>query len=301
MSSPKKIRFIINPKSGTSSKTDLAEFIRSWNNEQLIDYDLFFTEAPLHAKQLSQEAKEKGYDFVAVAGGDGTVNEAAGALLHSTTSLAILPSGSGNGLARHLGIPVDSKKALALISNGHIEAIDTFTAGSHIAIGTFGIGFDAHIAHLFSKSSTRGYSTYVKLVLSEFAKYPPQKIAMTIDGKPFLVEAFLMTFANSSQFGNNAVIAPFADITDGKLDVSVMKPFPWFVAPSLIYRLTHNTLHQSKYYIHQIGREIHVSNNGNLKAHIDGEPVEMNGDFNVHIVPQSLKIVLPSNAENQRK
>lgn len=291
-----KVRFIINPRSGTSSKSDLPELIRSRMNDQSFRFDLHFTERPLHARELSAEAEREGYAIVAVAGGDGTVNEAASALLHSETRLAILPAGSGNGLARHLGLPVKMERALDIIQLGKTISIDTFTAGSHVAIGTFGIGFDAHIAHLFARSKTRGYSTYVKLVLREFSSFPPVHIKLDIDGSPFSAGAFLLTFANSSQFGNNAVIAPFADITDGKLDITVMKPFPWYVAPPLIYRLTHNTLHQSKYYIHQTGSVIKVENPSILKGHIDGEPVELSGDFEVKIVPRSLKIIVPSAA-----
>jgi len=294
MNTGKKIRFIINPKSGTSAKKDLPELIRNRMIGTTADYDLHFTERPLHARELSEQAKVAGFDIVAVAGGDGTVNEAASALLHSTTSLAILPAGSGNGLARHLGIPVDKKSALENMLNGQPAPIDTFTAGDHIAVGTFGIGFDAHIAHLFAKSQTRGYSTYVRLILREFSSFPPVNVALSIDGDPFTVGAFLLTFANSSQFGNNAVIAPFADITDGLLDISVMKPFPWYIAPKLIYRLTHNTLHQSKYYVHRTGSIIEVINPSVLKGHIDGEPVELYGNFTVRVVPQSLKIILPS-------
>jgi YegS/Rv2252/BmrU family lipid kinase len=289
----KKVRFIINPRSGTNSKADLPGLIKRLLDPGEFDSEICFTEYPRHAYELSRSAMESGFDFVAVAGGDGTMNEAASALVRSNTTLALLPCGSGNGLARHLEIPLDLSRAIRLISSGKTMKIDTFTAGPFTGIGTFGIGFDAHVAHLFSKSIKRGYSTYVKLVLREFSRYPGIRSELEIDGKQFAEQVFLMTFANSSQFGNNAVIAPHADLTDGLIDLTLVRPFPWYAAPHLIYRLSANRLHKSKYYTCLQGSSIKVRNQGLIKAHIDGEPVLLEGDFTVQNVPHSLSIIVP--------
>jgi YegS/Rv2252/BmrU family lipid kinase len=290
----KKIRFIVNPRSGTRSKEGLPELIRQQLDGSGIAYDIRFTERAAHATELSAEARDLGYGIVAVAGGDGTMNEAAYPLAGSETVIALLPCGSGNGLARHLGIPVDTDEALRLIGNGKTAVIDTFTAGGRFGVGTFGIGFDAHIAHLFSKSRKRGYMTYVRLVLGEFSRFPAMKIRFNADGRDISEELFLMTFANSSQFGNNAVVAPSADISDGLIDVAMVRPFPWFKAFSLIYRLTKNTLDRSPYYSSLRGRNFTVYNSGALAVHIDGEPVTLFGDFDVKVNPGSLKIIVPS-------
>lgn len=290
----KSIRFIINPRSGIHSKSDLPSLIRTHLDHDRFDSEFRFTEYAGHATELSREGKEQGFDIIAVAGGDGSMNEAAAPLLHSGTALALIPCGSGNGLARHLGIPMDIPDSIRLIGSGEIRTIDTFTAGPHQGVGTFGIGFDAHIAHLFAKSPKRGYGTYVRLVLSEFSSFPPFDITMCIDGKTISDRLFLMTFANSSQFGNNAVIAPGADISDGLIDLAMVRPFPWYSAPNLIYRLTANSLDRSRFYRHARGNRIEVQNPGELRAHIDGEPVVIKGDFNVALKSRSLKIIVPS-------
>ena len=290
----RKILYIINPKSGTSAKSELSDLIRSTTNPDNDDIEIIYTKGPKHALELSKEAAKNKVDIVAIAGGDGTLNEAACGLVHSSTSLAILPMGSGNGLARHLSIPMDIKDALKTIITGKQIWCDTFSVNGHIGIGTFGVGFDAHIAHLFSMSSKRGYSTYVKLVLKEFVNYKGIALNLKIDGAKCTVQPFLFTVANSSQFGNNAIIAPMAKISDGWLDLAFVKKFPLLVAPSLIYRLTNNTLNKSKYYSHSRCKEVFIENQGTIKAHIDGEPVEISGDLNIRIIPSSIKINVPS-------
>jgi diacylglycerol kinase family enzyme len=183
-----------------------------------------------------------------------------------------------------------------MIGSGEVRSIDTFTAGPYHGVGTFGIGFDAHIAHLFAKSPKRGYGTYVRLVLSEFSSYPAFDLQMEVDGAAVTDRLFLMTFANSSQFGNNAVIAPGADISDGLMDLAMVRPFPWYSAPHLIYRLTANSLDRSRFYRRIRGSRIRVINSNELKAHIDGEPVLISGDFTVELSKRSLKIIVPSEA-----
>ena len=168
----KKIRFIINPKSGASQKEHFEEWILSGIDESQYTADICFTEGPLHATILSREASDAGYDVVVAVGGDGSVNEVGNGIIGSSSALGILPTGSGNGMSRHLKIPLDFRKAVQTLNQNTIIRIDSMRINDKFCIGTFGVGFDAHIAHLFSKAPKRGYSTYVKLVLSEFQKYP---------------------------------------------------------------------------------------------------------------------------------
>src|SRR4029078_4837392 len=141
-----------------------------------------------------------------------------------------------NGMARHLGIPTNNLKAILNINTGITDTIDTITVNDHFCIGTIGTSFDAHIAHLFAKAASRGYSTYAKLVLKEFSTYPVKKFSMIIDGRVHEEECFLLTFSNSSQFGNNFMIAPFADVKDGLIEISIMHRFPAIAAPGIILR-----------------------------------------------------------------
>lgn len=288
----KKIRYIINPNSGATSKEHFAEWIKANVDTSQFDLDIAYTKAPHHATELAREAAAMNYDIVVVVGGDGSVNEVGKGLVGSKTSMGIIPTGSGNGLARHLGIPLDFQEAVRMINHSYTERIDTLTINDKFCAGTFGIGFDAHIAHLFATAGTRGYSTYVKLVLTEFFKYKSRDFTILVDGKEYVKNCFLLTFANSSQFGNNAIIAPFADIQDGIIDISIVKKFPLVFAPHLIYRMMKNNLHGSRYFDRLTGKSITVKNSGNLKGHIDGEPVELAGDINIQMHPLSLNVVV---------
>lgn len=293
MEAKKKIRFIINPKSGNRSKGNFEDRILKSVDSAQFEPEILFTQAPQHATQLSQEAAHQQYYAVIAVGGDGSVNETAAGLVNSKTALGILPAGSGNGMSKHLGIPDELENAIAILSTASPRWIDTAKVNDKFCIGTMGIGFDAHIAHLFSKSGKRGYSTYVKLILSEFYNYPSKEYRFTLDDKNMERKSFLLTFANSSQFGNNAVIAPFADETDGLLEVTSMKSFPAIAAPHLIWRMMHNSLHKSKFYEGFRAKKIVVENPGIMKAHIDGEPVEFSSKIKVEIVPSSLLVIAP--------
>jgi diacylglycerol kinase (ATP) len=290
--SKKKILFIINPHSGAKKKTDVPQLIHQYVDKAKYEHEIVWTNAPKHGTELSKESASS-FDVVVSAGGDGSANEVAAGISGSNASLGIIPMGSGNGMARHLGIPMEIKKAFDVINNGRTELIDTMQVNNQFAIGTIGIGFDAHIAHLFANAGKRGYATYVKLVLKEFYKYKPSTYSINVDGQDNLKECFLLTFANSSQFGNNAVIAPFADEQDGLIEISIMKKFAFRFAPHLIYRLMHNTIHLSKFFEMMQGRNILVRNQGKLQGHIDGEPVTFSGDIHVKIMPMTLKVIVP--------
>jgi len=289
-----KIRFIINPNSGTSSKEEYSSWIEDGIDKEKFEADIAITKGPKHATELAIEASRMNYHSVVAVGGDGSVNETAAGLVGTSTPLAIIPCGSGNGMARHLNIPLDFKEALQLVNSGKQDTIDTIRINDQFCIGTIGIGFDAHIAHLFAKSKKRGYSSYVKLVLSEFYKYKSPDFHIRIDGIQFHKKCFLLTFANSSQFGNNAVIAPFADVQDGIMDVSIVKKFPLWHAPALIYMLMKNSLHLSNHFEMLQGREIQVENSGTLQGHIDGEPVEFTSNLLIRIYPRSLNVLVPA-------
>jgi YegS/Rv2252/BmrU family lipid kinase len=290
----KKIRFIINPKSGARNKKHFSDWILQHTDRDLFEPEICFTEAPGHAAILSREAAENNYVMVVAVGGDGSVNETAQGLYGTGTSLGIIPTGSGNGLARHLRIPMDFVKAVQSLNHSIPFSMDSLRINDKLCLGTFGIGFDAHIAHLFAGAAKRGYSTYVKLVLKEFYKYPTYQYNMVVDGKSVVKEAFLLTFANSSQFGNNAVIAPFANVTDGKIDLVMVKKFPAIKAPQLIYRMMNNILFRSRYFESQHVTHAVVINSNSLKGHIDGEPVSFSGNIEIRMVPGSVNILRPS-------
>ncbi len=185
------------------------------------------------------------------------------------------------------------ENAFHVINEGKIEKIDTIRANEEFCISTIGAGFDAHIAHLFANSSKRGYYTYAKLILKEFHKYQPAAYELAVDDQPISKTCFLLAFANSSQYGNDAVIAPFANLQDGIMDISMMRKFPLLSVPLLIYRLTHNSIHKSKFFSMVKGKNIVLKNNHELKMHVDGEPVLFNSDIHIKIIPESLNVIIP--------
>ena len=179
--------------------------------------------------------------------------------------------------------------AMKCLNTAEEIPLDTFRVNDRLGVGTFGIGFDGHIAHLFAKAGTRGYSTMSNSSCRNSINTVHVSFIFSVDGNP-LKESFLFTFANSSQFGNNAVIAPFADLQDGYLDVAMLRQFPVYSVPHLLYRMTHNTLHKSRYYDMLRGKGVKIHNADEVHGHIDGEPIILQGNIHITVVPSSLHL-----------
>jgi diacylglycerol kinase (ATP) len=292
MYSSKKL-FIINPIAGGRSKHNLPDLIKGAINDA--NFDIVFTESSEHATELTNEGIKNGFtDFIAV-GGDGTINEIAKSLIGTDFNLAILPLGSGNGLARHNKIPMDLKLALTLLNNPTIQRIDTCMLNDMPFINMSGVGFDAHIGKLFAenKHNKRGFSSYINTTLNEFINYKAQKYIIKADGKLLEEEAFLVSFANSSQYGNNAFIAPKASMTDGMVDICIMKPFPPVNIISLGFRLFNKSLNDSAYFKTIKAREIELIRDKSGEIHVDGEPFETGTNISVMVLPKSLNLIVP--------
>ncbi|MDR2847786.1 MAG: diacylglycerol kinase family lipid kinase, partial [Bacteroidales bacterium] len=270
-----RICFIINPISGTKKKDNLPDIIRDRLDAARFEPQFVFTERQGHAHELARLEVEKGTPFVVAVGGDGTVNEIAAALRDSNTALGIIPFGSGNGLARHLHIPLSLNNALKTINTAHVQEIDYGMVNGQPFFCTLGTGFDAHVSDLFAHSHRRGLKKYISIIAQEFIRYRSQFYRLNIDGKPVETKAMLVTVANSSQYGNNGYISPLADISDGKLDVCVLLPFPKVLAAALAVRLISKTIHRSPYYRAYKGQEIVIERTKDNKVHLDGDPFEM--------------------------
>ncbi len=288
-----KVKFIINPISGVGKQKKIAEVIKKTIDTQLFEYEIAYTKAPRHAVELSKQAVSENYDIVAAVGGDGSVNEVGTALIGSNTALAIIPIGSGNGLARHIGISTNIKKAIVILNAGRIIAIDTISVNQNKYIGIGGVGFDAHIAHEFANYGKRGFKSYLKLIWREFPKYKSKNYDLIIDGQFVSKNAFLICVANSSQFGNNAVIAPDADIQDGFMEVCILKKVPFVFLVPLIFRLFNKTVNRSSFIETIRCQSIIIKNNEGSLVHLDGEPRLLEGELNFQIKPLSLKILVP--------
>ena len=289
----KKIVFVINPISGTQGK----EQILAWVNEKLdrekYDMEVVYTEYAGHAVQIAeQKAAEKAFAVVAI-GGDGTINEIARSLVHTDTALGIIPCGSGNGLARHLQIPLDPKKAVDIINGGRLEVIDYGKINGIPFFCTCGVGFDAFVSLKFSQAGKRGPLMYLEKTLMESLKYRPERYEVEMDGNTTRYKAFLIACGNASQYGNNAYITPRATLDDGLLDVTILEPFTVLDVPSLSFQLFNKTIDQnSRIKTFQCkSLRIHRSKPG--VVHFDGDPMMAGEDIEVSIVQRELKVIVP--------
>ena len=291
MSKKSRIVFIVNPISGTSSKEGIMQMIDEELDKTRFKSEVRLTEYAGHAANLAKEYAAKNYDIVVAVGGDGTVNEVARSLVHTQTALGILPCGSGNGLARHLCLPLDLRKAIHIINLARIESFDYGVINELPFFCTCGMGFDAFISLKFAEAGKRGPITYVENVLREGLKYRPETYEVIDDSGKQSYNAFLIACANASQYGNNAYIAPGATMKDGLMDVIIMEPFDALEAPQMAADLFMKTLgNNSKIKTFRTNRlHIHRSEPGAI--HYDGDPVMTGTDIDVHIEHMGLKIV----------
>ena len=287
----RRVVFIVNPISGTHSKKELPELIESTLDKGLFDYSICYSEYAGHASQLAKQCVEEQTDIVVAVGGDGTVNEVARSVVHSPTALAIIPSGSGNGLARHLCLPIDMRKSIEIINSSCIEAFDYGIINGLPFFCTCGMGFDAFISLKFAESGKRGPITYVENVLREGLKYKPETYEVVDSTGTHHYEAFLIACANASQYGNNAYIAPGATMKDGEMDVIIMEPFNAFDAPQIAADLFMKTLgNNSKIKTFRTKHlEIHRSTAGAI--HYDGDPIMTGTDIEISIEHLGINIV----------
>ena len=291
MNEKRTITFIINPISGTHSKDEIPKMIADTLNEGLFDYQIRMTEYAGHAAEIAREEAEKGTTIVAAVGGDGTVNEVARSLTHTDTALAIIPCGSGNGLARHLCLPMDTKKAIAMINSCNIETFDYGVINNLPFFCTCGMGFDAFISLKFAEAGKRGPVTYAENVLKEGLKYKPETYEVSDESGTHEYKAFLIACANASQYGNNAYIAPGATMKDGEMDVIVMEPFDVLDAPQIAADLFMKTLGNNSKIKTFRTKKLHIHRQEPGAIHYDGDPIMTDADIDVHIEHNGIRIV----------
>lgn len=292
----KNIVFIINPISGTQNKKKLPKLI-----EKLLDQDkwlmnIVFTEYPGHATKLAKQYAQMGFDCAVAVGGDGTINEVARGLRDTQTAMGILPMGSGNGLARHLNIPLRANRAIELLNHAEPISIDYGLANDELFVSTCGTGFDALIADHFASAGTRGLKTYLDKIVKDILTYKSQTYHIVEQGKeqPFDIthKALLITFANSSQWGYEARIAPKASIQDGKMDICMMSSSALLGVPGLALGLFTKTIDKSLFMDTIQARDVMLYREEEAPFHIDGDPKDMTKDIHIRIVEDGLKVMV---------
>jgi diacylglycerol kinase (ATP) len=290
----RKALFIINPVSGGKKKDGVPELINKYINQQLFEFNTIFSTGVKHARDVARE-EAANYDMIVAVGGDGTVNEVASGIAGTNTILGVVPYGSGNGLSRFLGIPMNAEGALQVLNNGHTINIDAGKMNGKWFFNMAGMGFDAHISQVFAHGSEkRGFVSYFKSSLQEISTYQSQVYKLTIDGVPYVREAFMLSLANSSQYGNNAHVSPTASVQDGLLDVCIIKPFPLYRFPEMGLRMFTKTAGSSKFVEIIKGRDISITRSKPGPVHLDGEPRDAGEELTINIIPGALKVMVGS-------
>ena len=293
MEEKRKILFVINPRSGVGRKKAIEKEIRSQAGSSGVEFDIVHTTHRGHARSIAENYRGVA-DVVVAVGGDGTVNEVGTGLIGSRTALGIVPCGSGNGLARELDIPLRVSQAIDVVAECNTRKIDVMLIDGQVSLNVAGVGFDAYISHLFAKKKVRGPLQYMNLIAKEFPDYSPCEYVFDMDGGIFQRRAFLISFANSSQWGNNIHIAPEARLDDGLIDVCVVSEFPNVALPSILFQLLNDSISQNKYDEIIRTSSLRLLNPEPLPGHVDGEPVVFGPQTEVEIMPLALNVVCPS-------
>lgn len=300
-----KIVFIVNPISGTQEKKNILRWIDERIDKSIHDYLIIKTEYAGHAFQIATKAVNDKVDIVVAIGGDGTVNEVARALIHTSTALGIIPCGSGNGLARHLHIPLDPKAAIDVINKGNRLCIDYGKINSIPFFCTCGVGFDAFVSLKFADSGKRGLLTYLENTLHESLTYQPETYEIENEEGTVKYKAFLIACGNASQYGNNAYITPQASLTDGLMDVTILEPFSVLDVPSLSFQLFNKTIDQNSRIKTMRAKKIKIHRVHEGVLHFDGDPLIAGKELEIEIIPQGLYVIVSnkdkketSNGEN---
>ena len=297
----KKAVFVINLISGTSDKAAIPGLIDQYLDKTKFEYEIAITQYAGHASEIATKAKDDGVDVVVAVGGDGTVNEVARAIVHSNTALGIIPCGSGNGLARHLLLPLNVRKAIDVINRGEVRQLDYGIINGYHFFCTCGMGFDAFVSMKFAEAGKRGPITYVENVLREGLKYKPETYTIEDENSTLQYKAFLISCANASQYGNNAYIAPQASMSDGLMDVIIMEPFDVFEAPQISIEMFSKTLDKNSKIKTFRTRHLHIHRDKPGVIHYDGDPVMTGADIDIELKPKGINIIVNTMADRSER
>lgn len=288
----KKFYVIINPISGTKSKKEIPEKFTAFDARRY-DVHIFLTGYEGHATDIAMEAVREKVDYVIAVGGDGTINEVAKVLVDTDVILGIIPSGSGNGLARDLHIPMNYDKAIEIIQENNVTKIDYGVANDNVFFCTCGVGFDALVSEKVLTQSSRGKLMYAKSMLEVFFNYKPESYKVISPDGVFEDKAFLVTCANASQYGNNGFIAPHANIQDGKMNIAILKPFPTIDAAKTAIQLVSKNISNNSKLVEILTSEALIKRKKPGVMHLDGNAIQTDKDICVRIVHKGLNVLVP--------
>ncbi len=294
-SKKKKVLLIRNPKSGILRTHKLIrKAVESVFEEANVAYDFVETQYRGHAHELATEAVEIGYDIVVAIGGDGTTNEIGSALLNTNTTLGVIPLGSGNGLARGLGIPLTPVKAARTVINGRVKTIDAGIMEDRVFFIVTGMGFDAVIGKTFNEQNIRGLIPYFTIGFREYAAFKPEVYVLKFDGKQVAIPALFVTIANFRGWGGGAVISPEARYDDGLLDICAIRRASWFYIVTNLYKLFTGGVVKLRKYSRFQARSVEIIRERPGPYHYDGEVADGGVVLHASILPRALKVIVPA-------
>jgi YegS/Rv2252/BmrU family lipid kinase len=290
----KKVVLIVNPASGSGNSHKIIERAEAIVEKNRFDGQFFYTTGPGDGKRQAKRALNEGTDIIVAVGGDGTINEVASQLIDKDVELAIVPTGSGNGLARHLGIPLTIDGALKVLNHSYAAKVDAAQFNGRPFFNVSGLGFDAYVGYIFATLKDRGLWNYVRASLRAFLRFKAFKTEIVSNGEVlFSGEAFMVSVANTSQFGNNVYINPLGRTYDGQIEIAVMLPFARWKAPLVVYRLFMKSIHKSPYVHVWSVEQAEISTEHPVKTHIDGEVAEQVSHASVKVLPGALRVLVP--------
>ncbi len=288
-----KILFIINPIAGGRSKYHLPDMIRNTLEREKFEIHIGFTSYKGHAQIISQESVKAGFDIIVAVGGDGSINEVASPLVASPVKLAILPTGSGNGLATKLGIPMDISAALQRINRNYTVPIDVGTMNDRYFFSTAGMGFEALIVYDFADTRMRGMAGYADKVIRRLFNYEAETYSVAYNGITKQEKAFIITFGNSGVYGYGiGITSRQSRMDDGWLEMAIMRDFPRWKAAYLLTMAAQGKANQLKEVKINMVKDALVSTHRPLFTQIDGEPAGLTDSMKIGIVPKGLQVIV---------
>ncbi|MBO4624533.1 MAG: diacylglycerol kinase family lipid kinase [Bacteroidales bacterium] len=288
---PRKITFIVNPISGQNDKSQVLSAIGKHLDLSLYQPQILFTSCAGEAYEMARTSEA---EVVVAVGGDGTVSEVARGLVGTEKCLGIIPCGSGDGLALHLGISRLPFLAVETLNKGCEARIDVARMNGQPFFCTAGFGLDAQVSMEFARSTKRGLPRYISLAWEEWKQHSLAQYAIRSEkGMLWEGKAVFVTVANANQWGNQARIAPMASLQDGLLDVVVVNPFSTLEIPDLATRLMTGRAPTSRHFLHFRGNHFYIWRSDNGPVHFDGDPFEAGTSFDLDVQPAALKVMVP--------
>jgi len=290
---PQRILFIVNPKAGTNLQKHIRDSIDNNLNHKNFEYGIWLTEHEGHAAELTTKALEDGYEIIVAVGGDGSINEVASALVGSSAVMGIIPAGSGNGLAMHLGYGRDIDEAIKKLNTAEVQIIDCGTMNGRPFFNISGVGFDGLVSNLMKGSHWRGFLPYFLKSVEAGLSYTPRECCIELDGKILNLKCFAISIANGPMYGYNFQIAPNALLDDGLFEVVILKDAPRWQYFASLPSMLNSKIYNADFVEHYAARKVKISAQGENHVHLDGEGIIVKGDLNFEIKPAALKVLVP--------